>query len=239
LGLRQNLTSGYDTTALDSISINKLGWWSAYDTDDFVLTGDVVMSWLDKTDNQNNLQQVENKDATRSSNDGEGVAFNRSSSLINDNFYITRGDPYTLVLVFEKESSASQSWLIDSRVIPPISSGRNTVYSDSTGYITAERRRDAEPNYSFYTTTSNANELGDKDILIINFNGTNSSISQNGVFTTGILGSGAMVGITVGSLWNPVPSYGLNGMIYEIIYFDGIIEDTTIIEDYLTTKWDI
>ena len=240
-GITAESTSGYDTTALDSISINKLGWWSAYDTDDFNISGDVVLSWLDKTGNNNNLQQVDGKDTIRSSTEGEGVAFNGSSSLINDNFYITEGDPYTLVLVFEKASSASRSWLIDSRVIPPIGSSRNTVYSDSTGYITAERRRDAEPDYSFYTPTINANELGDKDILIINFNGATSRISQNGALTNGILGSGAMVGITVGSLSNGASGYGIDGKIYEIIYFDGIITtaETTIIEYYLTTKWDI
>ena len=244
-GITAEPTSGYDTTALDSI--NKLGWWSAYDTDDFVVdTNNVVMGWMDKTGNNNNLQQVDNKDTTRSSTEGEGVAFNGSSSLTNNDFNISANVPYTLVLVFEKESSASLSWLIDSIVVD---SGRNTVYSNSQGYITTHRRLgNQEPNYSFSIYTNNNSSTNVKDILTINFDGpNNSSISahsntqQNGVFTTGSLGTGEMDGITVGSLYNGASGYGIDGKIYEIIYFDGIINtvETTTIRDYLTTKWSI
>ena len=154
--------------------------------------------------------------------------------------------PYTLVLVFEKESSASLSWLIDSIVVD---SGRNTVYSNSQGYITTHRRLgNQEPNYSFSIYTNNNSSTNVKDILTINFDGPNdSSISahsntqQNGVFTTGSLGTGEMDGITVGSLYNGASGYGIDGKIYEIIYFDGIINtvETTTIRDYLTTKWSI
>ena len=238
-------SGGYDTTAL--ASINKLGWWSAYDVSDFTLdANNNVLTWTDKT-GSNDLQKVVDKYATRSSNEGEGVIFNGSSSLINGSFNIAADVPYTLVLVFEKESSASLSWLIDS---VDISGGRNTVYSNSQGYITTHRRLgDAELNYSFSIYTNNNTSTNVKDILTINFDGpnNNSSISaysntnKNGVFTTGSLGTGEMDGITIGSLYNAASGYGIDGKIYEIIYFDGIVTtaETTTIRDYLTTKWSI
>ena len=245
--VRNYLNTKWFPTAVDSI--NKLGWWSAYDTDDFdVDENNVVMEWLDKTTNHYNLQHVSGNDTTRSLIDGEGVAFNGSSSLINDDFNIGVGDSYTLVFVFKKDTYPSQSWLIDSR---DVSSGRNTVYSNSAGDITTHRRLGTgEDNYYFETDMDiNANALGDKYILIIKFEETDkratSSISVHSnteqTFETVSLGSGEMDGITIGGLYNASPNYGLNGMIYEIIYFDGIITDTetTTIRDYLTTKWEI
>ena len=238
-------------TALDSLP-TKLGWWSAYDVSDFTLdANNNVLTWTDKA-GSNDLQQVDDKYATRSSNDGEGVIFNGSSSLTNPDFNIARSVAYTAVLVFKKTEAASLSWLIDS---VDITSSRNMIYSNSAGYVTTYRLHDGEfsphlaSNHSFNIYTNNNNALGDKDILIINFNETKTTGSifvhsnTEQTFTTGSLGSGAMDGITVGSLNKPDTRgrYGLTGEIYEIIYFEGIIntEETTIVRDYLKDKWDI
>tara|TARA_B110000977_G_scaffold198464_1_gene283379 strand:- start:535 stop:3030 length:2496 start_codon:yes stop_codon:yes gene_type:complete len=246
--VRNYLNTKWFLTALDSI--NKLGWWSAYDVSDFTLdANNNVLTWTDKA-GSNDLQQVDDKYATRSSNDGEGVSFNGSSSLTNPDFNIARSVAYTAVLVFKKTEAASLSWLIDS---VDITSSRNMIYSNSDGHVTTYRLHDGEfsshlaSNHSFTIYTNNNNALGDKDILIINFNETKTTGSifvhsnTEQTFTTGSLGSGAMDGITVGSLDNGTPGYGLNGMFYEIIYFDGIIntEETTIVRDYLKDKWDI
>jgi hypothetical protein len=198
-------------------------------------TGATVSTWVDKASGKNAA-------ATGSPTyvAGGGINFNGAAYFLNQAF--TQNLSQRSIFIIMQETTRTTYYGVFP-LIPTPNSGADYQTTTGLSIETSNGLRFYANNGAYFSDIGNTSLLV-KAIYNDNMNGTAGSGYVNGTNLTNVTAgytAGTCSGYGVGSRWvgNISTSYAMNGVIYEILYFNRAlgISDRQIIEGYLAQKW--
>jgi len=226
-------------TAFNPLSIGSIALWldgkDPAGTGTAPSAGATVSTWADKS------TSAKNAAATGSPTyvSGGGINFNGSAYYTNMSFAQNLSQRSIFIVMQETVHNAVYGVF---PLIPNPSSGND--YNTTTG-LTIETQN----GLRFYNSAGYQSDIGNASLLVKavyndNMNGTAGTGFLNGNSATTVTASytaGTCSGYGVGARWlgSISTTYALNGVIFEIMYFNSPlgISDRQNIEGYLAQKW--
>jgi hypothetical protein len=198
-------------------------------------TGATVSTWVDKA-------AAKNATATGSPTyvAGGGINFNGSAYFLNQTF--TQNLSQRSIFIVMQETTRQNVYGVFS-LIPTPSSGSDFQTITGLSVETTNGLRFYANGGGYFSDIGNTSLLV-KAVYNDNMNGTTGSGFVNGTNATNVNASytaGTCSGYSVGSRWlgSISTSYALNGVIYEILFFNRPlgVSDRRTIEGYLAQRW--
>ena len=198
--------------------------------------GATISTWSDKSGNGKNAAAT----GTPTYLSGGGINFNGSSYFLNQTF--SQNLSQRSIFIVMQETVRNDYFGVLS-LIPNPTSGND--YSTTTGLsIETTNGLRFYANTGGYFADMGNNSLLVKAVYNDNMNGTTGSGFLNGNSATTVTASytaGTCSGYSVGARWlgSIYTSYALNGVIYEILFFNSPLgtSDRRQVEGYLAQKW--
>ena len=198
-------------------------------------TGATVSTWVDKA-------AAKNAAATGSPTyvAGGGINFNGSAYFLNQAF--AQNLSQRSIFIVMQETTRQNVYGVFS-LIPTPSSGSDFGSTTGLSVETSNGLRFYSMNGGYFSDIGNSSLLV-KAVYNDNMNGTTGSGFVNGTNATNVNANytaGTCSGYSVGSRWlgSISTSYALNGVIYEILFFNRPlgVSDRSTIEGYLAQRW--
>ena len=198
--------------------------------------GATISTWSDKSGNGKNAAAT----GTPTYLSGGGINFNGSSYFLNQTFSQNLSQRSIFIVMQE---TVKNDYCGVLSLIPNPTSGND--YSTTTGLsIETTNGLRFYANTGGYFADMGNNSLLVKAVYNDNMNGTTGSGFLNGNTATSVTASytaGTCSGYGIGARWlgSMSISYALNGVIYEILFFNSPLgtSDRRQVEGYLAQKW--